>query len=109
MSKHPYPEHVVESVAEALARQRGYTLQYSELNSYHQNYLANDARAVLQALWDAGRVDTLQQVDQLADDVILWGADDMEHDKFTLHVADINNELSKALPAHVIYWGDSDA
>lgn len=109
MSNHPYPEHVRQAVATTIARQVLVMRKWDDLTKQTREAFLKDADQVLDTLWDASRVGTLGQVDQLPDDAILWGADDMEHDKFTLHVKDVNEELHQALPAHVIFWGDSDA
>lgn len=113
MSKqHPYPQTVVEAVAKELWNTAPASavidwedIQPEDTRNRRSDYLEK-AHAALSALWEASRVDTVEQAMQLADDAILWGADDREHDKFTISNANIRCELSAVLPAHVIHWGD---
>ena len=86
MSNHPYPEHVVEAVQKQM------------------DWAGSTAQVALQALWDASRVDTLDQLDELDHKIVVIDR--------TGHVAD--DYVSRQsidhtdLPAHVIHWGDTD-
>lgn len=94
MTNHPYPEHVVEAVQKQM------------------DWAGSTAQVALQALWDASRVDTPDELDKLADEAIV-------HDGYFHYEKDVHSWLGgiafgyipsyeMSVPAHVIYWGDTD-
>ena len=99
MSNHPYPDHVVEAVAEAMGRSR----TGEDWGRFKEHFIER-THVALQALWDASRVDTLDQLDELDHKIVVIDR--------TGHVAD--DYVSRqdidhtGLPAHVIHWGDTD-
>lgn len=104
MSKHPYPKHVITGVAKALMKSSegrdafgaggdweaaGHTIK--------QEFLGH-AETALQTLWDASRVDTVEQSEQMSDDMRLKTFRDAYMAPWSVDAED--------LPAHVIDWGD---
>lgn len=104
MTDHPYPKRVVEAVASTLAVQHGYTLPYSDLNSRHKNLLDSSAQSILQALWDASRVEHPGQVESIPGDTILTTPDNRAVSAQTMQWV----VRPADYPAHVIFWGDHD-
>ena len=99
MSKHPYPEHVVEAVAEAMGRSRT-----GEDWGRFKEYFIEHTHVALQALWDASRVDNAQEASQLPDQTLLInyaGA-------FVAEAVRQHDFTDDEFPAHIVYWGDTD-
>lgn len=91
MSEHPYPEHVLDAVEEALRDKL-----------YEGALPVKLAETALQALWDASRVDTLDELDALDYKAVVIDRTGYVADDFVTH-----NDIDHSdLPAHVIYWGD---
>ena len=104
MSKHPYPEHIRDKVALGLfAADCEDNPELDPNEEPHPGYYEY-ADTALQALWDASRVDTLDQLDELDHKIVVIDR--------TGHVADdyvSRHDIDHTdLPAHVIHWGDTD-
>ena len=106
---HPYPEHIRQAVAGQFAGLLGYV--FNELPDHDQDLFRRNADMILTALWDASRVDTVEQLDALPDEAVI-------NDGYFTQTKDVNqwtggfhqfaNNDQIDLPVHVIYWGDSD-
>lgn len=111
MSKHPYPDHVVEAVAEAMGRSRT-----GEDWGRFQDYFIEHTHVALQALWDASRVETYEALSQVPDGTVIFDNDGYIGMKRSpgqwMEMLEVDNEGifegSFFIPAHVIYWGDTD-
>lgn len=124
MSKHPYPEHIVEAIKEQLAKGYGdlyvctrddsaWSYGTMSLDDFHrldsdEDVLGDLANDMLEMLWDASRVDTVEDVYELPDDAVLVGRDGKDHDTTTVWYADKDGSTNQVLPAHIVYWGDTD-
>lgn len=101
MSKHPYPEHVVEAVAKRLAKQRFIQEPFDELSDHDKKSLVNDTSGLLQALWESSRIDSVEDAKKLPagtkliNDKGIFVAEAVRHYDF----------YAEEFPAHVIYWG----
>ena len=101
MSKHPYPDHVRQAIATTIARQVLVMRSWSDLTKQTLDAFLTDADEVLQALWDASRIDDVEQVDELPNDAVLIDRNRAVADDYVTHcIID--------LPAHVLHWGDTD-
>lgn len=91
--KHPYPQRIVDDVADYL---KPYTSSRIEAGSL--------AHQLLNRIWKASRVDTLDQLTQLPDDAVIRG-----QDYWLGYTPDAQFQLDNDdLPAHVLHWGDTD-
>ena len=102
--KHPYPEHVVEAVARGMYADD--CKDYNQLDpsaDAHPGYYEY-AESALAALWEASRVDTLDQLAQLPGDEVILG-----QDYWLGYTPDAQFQLkTDDLPAYVLHWGDTD-
>ena len=83
MTNHPYPEHVVEAVQKQM------------------DWAGATAQVALQALWDASRVDSIEQLESVPDFASL-----VDGEGFTYRTYELRNP--KVFPVNIIYWGDTD-
>ncbi|NWN89214.1 MAG: hypothetical protein HLX51_11855 [Micrococcaceae bacterium] len=85
MSNHPYPQHVVDAVQKQM------------------DWSGSTAQVALQALWDASRIDSVEDAQKLPDGTKLI------NDKgiFVAEAVRRYHFYAEEFPAHVIYWGDS--
>ena len=97
MSKHPYPEHVVEAVAEAMGKSRT-----GEDWGRFQEYFIEHTHVALQALWDASRVDDLHGLPDRAIYVDEHGGVGIVGRARQPGHCDMNQ------PSTILYWGDTD-
>jgi len=105
-NQHPYPEHVVEAVAEALwnVSEGSVILSWNELgDNQTRAYQYTKANTALNALWDAIRVDEIRQVDDLMPNALLRTTDG-----YMWAGAVANKQDVDLLPAHVLHWGNYD-
>lgn len=101
MPKHFFPSHVVEAVAKRLAKQRFIQEPFDELSDHDKKSLVNDTSGLLQALWDASRVDSIEQLESVPDFASL-----VDGEGFTYRTYELRNP--KVFPVNIIYWGDTD-
>lgn len=105
MTARPYPQTVVEAVAKALwdtapasAVIDWEDIQPEDTRNRRSDYLEK-AHAALSALWEASRVDSLEQLDALPNDAVLLDVTGVVADDYVTHcIVD--------LPARIIHWGD---
>ena len=102
MTVHPYPQKIRQAVAETVARQILVMKDWRDLDSQTQHAFLTDADEILAALWEASRVDTLEQLEKLPRDVALID----RHGRVESDYAGTNNIDSGDLPAHIMHWGD---
>lgn len=103
--KHPYPEHVLDAVEEALRDKL-----------YEGALPVQLAEVALQALWEASRVETYEALSQVPDGTVIFDTDGSIGMKRSpgqwADMLEVDNEGifegSFFIPAHVIYWGESD-
>jgi|SRR5690625_1889029 len=96
MTAHPYPQHVMESVATAIFD------HYNAWDGLDITVVAT-AEIALSALWEASRVDTVEQLGQLHDYAYIIDANGYWGDKEDY----LEESDPAAWPMRVIYWGDS--
>lgn len=99
MTAHPYPQRVRQAVANEVCLQiLGKPLVKTGDQTRHA-FLA-DADQILSALWEASRVDTIEQLDALPYNAALIDVNGVVADDYVTHcIVD--------LPAHIIHWGDA--
>lgn len=94
MTAHPYPDHVRDAVAAALNGE--WNPAYEPiLTALFRDY----AETALTALWEASRVDTIEQLDAIPDFSSL-----VDDDGFTYRAYELRNP--NVFPVHVVHWGD---
>ena len=95
MKKHQYPQHVVDAVQNAIL---------NKTNIYHGPVARQLAEVALEALWDASRVDTLDQLAQLPGVEVILG-----QDYWLGYTPDAQFQLDNDdLPARILHWGGQD-
>lgn len=97
MSKHPYPDHVRDAVADAIESLFMEADTWEKIDAAHDN-LADTA---LQALWDASRVDDLHGLPDRAIYVDEHGGVGIVGRARQTGHCDMNQ------PATILYWGDA--
>jgi len=107
MTNHPYPAHVIERVAKGLwnTTPASGALDWEDLQPEdsinRKDVYLEKANAALQALWDASRIDTIQQLKKVPDFSILVDNEGFEYKAYEIRNPNI-------FPAHVLYWGDAN-
>ena len=96
---HPYPEHIRQAVAGQFAGLLGYV--FGDLPEHDQDLFRRNADMILQALWDASRVDSIEQLESVPDFASL-----VDGEGFTYRTYELRNP--KVFPVNIIYWGDTD-
>lgn len=101
MSKqHPYPDHVRDAVADAIESLFMEADTWEKIDAAHDN-LADTA---LQALWEASRIDSVEDAKKLPAGTKLINGKGI----FVAEAVRHYDFYAEEFPAHVIYWGDSD-
>jgi len=112
MSDHPYPDYIRQAVATTIARQVLVMRSWSDLTKQTRDAFLTDADEVLQALWDASRVDSVEQLEALPENAIVHdGYFSYEKDVYAWRGGGVpyyitHDEMD--LPMNIIYWGDTD-
>lgn len=101
MTNHPYPNNVRQAVAKTIGQQILVMREWDDLNDETKHAFLTDADQVLQALWDASRIDTIQQLKKVPDFSILVDNEGFEYKAYEIRNPNI-------FPAHVLYWGDAN-
>lgn len=116
MTKHRYPSHVVEAVAEALweTAPGSIVTEWARTSRSQREGSLRKADAALNALWSASRVNTLRELAELPEESIAIDSYDDPAEKFSEDSWVIPGdsglypcESVALLPARVIHWGSS--
>jgi hypothetical protein len=108
MSDHPYPEHIVEAVADTIAGQILVFSDWHELSNETKHSFLRDADEVLERLWHSIRIDDFFDLDRLDEsniDVLL-----VDKHGFEVTIDSISGltdeEAADFFPLRVVYWGE---
>lgn len=104
-NQHPYPAHVVEAVAEqltAIFKPFSDQVRFKDMAESTQDVYRRNASMALTALWEASRVDTIEQLEALPNDAIVIDSNGFWIETVLEAPSEFDDE---DYPAHVIYWG----
>lgn len=102
--QHPYPNHIIDAVANVLSQEfhSAYEIgSFDDLTVYDQDTYKDKASYVLRTLWDASRIDSIEQLEQVPPFSILVDDSGLEYGAYEIRNPNI-------FPLHVIFWSDHD-
>ncbi len=108
MKDHPYPEHIVDAIAETIAGQIHVFSEWHELADQTKYSFRRKADEVLEKLWHSIRIEDFFDLDRLQEasiDVLLIDKHGYEV-SFDSIGGLTDAEASEFFPLRVVYWGE---